>query len=79
MRSSFASVKQPQHYNLILRKSVSEIYHKMELEKKRARSQKQTYKGPTIRYHSLTMPLIEEYQAENDINVETSDNGHTER
>ena len=55
-----------------------EIYHKMELEKKRARSQKQVYKGPVIRYQSLTMPLIEEYQAETDINVETSDNGHSE-
>ena len=48
-----------------------EIYQKMELEKKKARNVKQTYRGPMIRYHSVTMPLIEELRSEPDINVES--------
>ncbi|KAK7473770.1 hypothetical protein BaRGS_00034993 [Batillaria attramentaria] len=37
-----------------------ETYQKLELEKKRARVQKQVYRGPVVRYHSVTMPLITE-------------------
>ena len=32
----------------------------MELEKKKARGQKQVYRGPLIKYHSTTMPLMED-------------------
>lgn len=35
-----------------------ETYQKLELEKKRTRVQKQVYRGPIIRYHSVTMPLL---------------------
>ncbi|XP_076450232.1 vacuolar protein sorting-associated protein 72 homolog [Babylonia areolata] len=35
-----------------------ENYQKLELEKKRARVQKEVYRGPVIRYHSVTMPLL---------------------
>ena len=45
-----------------------ENYQKLELEKKKARSQKVVYKGPIIRYQSVTMPLIEELP--DDINVD---------
>ena len=38
----------------------SETYQRMELEKKRNKVSKQAYKGPVIRFHSVTMPLIEE-------------------
>lgn len=37
-----------------------ELYNALELEKKRARVVKQGNKGPMIRYHSVTMPLIKE-------------------
>ncbi|KAK3585002.1 hypothetical protein CHS0354_024915 [Potamilus streckersoni] len=50
-------------------KSVENFY-KMELEKKKARVQKSAYRGPMIRYHSTTMPLIEDITAEMEINVE---------
>nr|KAG5689648.1 hypothetical protein BaRGS_029887 [Batillaria attramentaria] len=39
---------------------LTETYQKLELEKKRARVQKQVYRGPVVRYHSVTMPLITE-------------------
>lgn len=42
----------------------------MELEKKKNRIQKQMHKGPIIRYHSLTMPLIEELPPEPEISVD---------
>lgn len=32
----------------------------MEIEKKKSRPTKRNYVGPIIRYHSLSMPLIEE-------------------
>lgn len=32
----------------------------MEIEKKKSRPTKRNYVGPVIRYHSLSMPLIEE-------------------
>lgn len=34
-----------------------ETYQKMELERKRVRSQKQSERGPMIRYHSISTPL----------------------
>lgn len=37
-----------------------EKYQKMELEKKKTRGSKKNIVGPTIRYHSVAMPLIEE-------------------
>jgi vacuolar protein sorting-associated protein 72 len=37
-----------------------ESYQRLELERKKARIVKHTYKGPIIRYHSMSMPLIEE-------------------
>ena len=47
----------------------------MELEKKKNKVSKQTYKGPVIRYHSVTMPLIEELPAEDEINVDEDADG----
>lgn len=38
----------------------SEKYQKMELERKKSRSVKKVYTGPTIKYHSISMPLIAE-------------------
>ncbi|XP_016983208.1 vacuolar protein sorting-associated protein 72 homolog [Drosophila rhopaloa] len=35
-----------------------EKFQKMELEKKKSRPTKRTFTGPTIRYHSLTMPAM---------------------
>lgn len=49
--------------------SFLEIYQKLELEKKKARIHRQTYSGPLIRYHSVTVPLVEEV-AEAEINVD---------
>ena len=43
----------------------------MESEKKKARSTKQIYRGPIIRYQSVTMPLIEEITPELEIDVDT--------
>ncbi|XP_054282787.1 vacuolar protein sorting-associated protein 72 homolog [Macrosteles quadrilineatus] len=37
-----------------------EKYQKMELERKKSRSVKKVYTGPTIKYHSISMPLIAE-------------------
>ncbi|KAK7099051.1 vacuolar protein sorting-associated protein 72 homolog isoform X2 [Littorina saxatilis] len=37
-----------------------ENYQKLELERKRTRVQKQVYRGPIIRYHSVTMPVLNE-------------------
>lgn len=42
----------------------------MELERKKSRISKQIHKGPIIRYHSLTMPLIEELPPEPEISVD---------
>ncbi|KAK3928546.1 Vacuolar protein sorting-associated protein 72-like protein [Frankliniella fusca] len=53
-----------------------EKYQKMELEKKKTRGSKKGIIGPTIRYHSVAMPLIEELPSnhglvtEEKINVE---------
>lgn len=37
-----------------------ESYQRLELEKKKTKIIKPSYKGPMIRYHSVSMPLIEE-------------------
>uniref|UniRef100_A0A1B0DH94 Vacuolar protein sorting-associated protein 72 homolog n=1 Tax=Phlebotomus papatasi TaxID=29031 RepID=A0A1B0DH94_PHLPP len=37
-----------------------EKYQKMELEKKKTRPTKRVFTGPMIKYHSMSMPLIEE-------------------
>lgn len=47
-----------------------ENYQRMELEKKKNRIQKQMHRGPIIRYHSMTMPLIEELPPEPEISVD---------
>ncbi|KAL5016487.1 hypothetical protein ScPMuIL_006076 [Solemya velum] len=54
-------------------------YEKLELEKKKSRIQKQVYKGPLLRYHSLTMPLIEELPGELEINVDGDSNESNKR
>ncbi|CAH1252158.1 VPS72 [Branchiostoma lanceolatum] len=48
-----------------------ETYRQLEDERRKARNQKRVrYQGPTIRYHSLSMPLIEELPKETEeINV----------
>lgn len=46
-----------------------ENYKRLELEKKNRRIQKAVYRGPVIRYHSLTMPVIEELP-DNEINID---------
>lgn len=48
----------------------AENYQRMELERKKSRISKQIHKGPIIRYHSLTMPLIEELPPEPEISVD---------
>ena len=46
------------------------MYQQLELEKKKTKVQKQVYHGPIIRYHSVTMPLIEELPSDMEINVD---------
>merc|ERR1719186_489427 len=50
-------------------------YEEMELEAKRraTRSGDRTVKGPAIRYHSVTMPLIQEIKDEEDSKPETAE------
>ncbi|PSN39328.1 Vacuolar protein sorting-associated protein 72 [Blattella germanica] len=50
-----------------------EKYQKLEMEKKKTRPVKKTFQGPMIRYHSLTMPLIEAVQQESPITVDGDD------
>ncbi|KAH9512375.1 Vacuolar protein sorting-associated protein 72 [Bulinus truncatus] len=57
----------------ILNMKSLENYQKLELEKKRARVVKQAYQGPIIRYHSLTMPLLEELPFEPDVDVDSEE------
>ncbi|CAH1789648.1 unnamed protein product [Owenia fusiformis] len=45
-----------------------EDYQKLELERKKSRVVKSVYRGPIIRYHSTSMPVVEE---SSEINVET--------
>lgn len=40
----------------------------MEIEKKKTRPTKRVSTGPSIRYHSLSMPLIEEVNAPDETN-----------
>lgn len=42
-----------------------EMFQRLELEKKKSKVIKPTYTGPMIRYHSTTMPAIEEIEDEN--------------
>lgn len=51
-----------------------EKYHKMELEKKKCRITKKTFIGPTIIYHSVAMPLIEEIKDVTPGNIIVTDN-----
>ncbi|XP_042148290.1 vacuolar protein sorting-associated protein 72 homolog [Ixodes scapularis] len=41
-----------------------ESYQRLELEKKKAKIVKNAHRGPTIRYHSISMPLIEEVETQ---------------
>lgn len=41
----------------------------MEAEKKKVKTHKKVYTGPKIRFHSLTMPLIEELPSPSTDNV----------
>jgi hypothetical protein len=56
----------------------SEIYRQLELEKKKTKVQKQVYHGPVIRYHSVTMPLLDELASDMEINVD-GDGAETDR
>lgn len=49
---------------------IIEKYQKMELEKKKTRGTKKGISGPTIRYVSVAMPLIEELPSDNEPLIE---------
>lgn len=53
-----------------------ENYQRLELEKKSRRVVKTSQRGPMIRYHSLTMPLVEELP-EDEIEEEENAENHT--
>ncbi|XP_046392351.1 vacuolar protein sorting-associated protein 72 homolog [Ischnura elegans] len=55
-----------------------EKYQKLELEKKKTRSVKKTYFGPIIRYHSMSMPLVDESLPVEKISVDEEDKGPDE-
>ncbi|XP_054715071.1 vacuolar protein sorting-associated protein 72 homolog [Uloborus diversus] len=42
-----------------------EMFQRLELEKKKSKVVKRAFTGPAIRFHSVTMPLIEEVETEN--------------
>jgi len=49
-----------------------DAYQKLELEKKKSRVHRQTYSGPVIRYHSVTVPVADELPIDPvEINVDT--------
>jgi len=49
-----------------------ETFQKLELEKKKCRVHRQTYSGPIIRYHSVTVPVTDEpSSADPEINVDS--------
>ena len=51
---------------------VLETFQKLELEKKKSRVHRQTYSGPVIRYHSVTVPVVDELSAADpEINVDS--------
>jgi len=52
---------------------IAATYQKLELEKKKSRAHRQTYFGPFIRYHSVTVPAVDENAPEAEINVDTFD------
>ncbi|KAJ9586612.1 hypothetical protein L9F63_019805 [Diploptera punctata] len=56
-----------------------EKYQKLEMEKKKTRTVKKTSQKPMIRYHSLTMPLIEEVQQDQHESPITVDEGDDEK
>lgn len=56
-----------------------ESYQRLELEKKKAKIVKPTYRGPMIRYHSISMPLIEEAPLVVDESPETPPSSHGPR
>ncbi len=56
----------------------SEIYRQLELEKKKTKVQKQVFHGPIIRYHSVTMPSLDELPSDVEINVD-GDGAETDR
>ena len=63
----------PHVYSLKLRSyHVVETFQKLELEKKKSRVHRQTYSGPVIRYHSVTVPVVDELStADPEINVDS--------
>ena len=49
-----------------------ETFQKLELEKKKSRVHRQTYSGPVIRYHSVTVPVVDELSTvDAEINVDS--------
>lgn len=49
-----------------------ETFQKLELEKKKSRVHRQTYSGPVIRYHSVTVPIVDELSTvDTEINVDS--------
>ena len=48
-------------------------YQKLELEKKKSRVHRQTYYGPSIRFHSVTVSLSDDNVPDAEINVDTVD------
>jgi len=51
---------------------IVETFQKLELEKKKSRVHRQTYSGPIIRYHSVTVPVVDELStADPEINVDS--------
>ncbi|XP_005095332.1 vacuolar protein sorting-associated protein 72 homolog isoform X2 [Aplysia californica] len=86
-KKNVASIRRMTQEELLEEAKVTEIqnmkslenYQKLELEKKRARVVKQAYQGPIIRYHSLTMPLIDELPYEPDVDVDSEDVAETKK
>lgn len=48
----------------------------MEIEKKKTRPTKRVFAGPTIRYHSLSMPLISEVGMKKESKMGNADNSN---
>jgi len=51
----------------------SEKFQQMELEKKKIRPIKKGFKGPMIRYHSYSAPLIEELPTSENQTIDVDD------
>jgi len=56
-----------------------EKYQKLEMEKKKTRTVKKTFQGPVIRYHSMSMPIIEVLHQDQQESPITVDEGDDER